>query len=63
VAADVVIDEDNSIAAPHVCTRCSAQSLLSVVGYCAECVADMGLRHPDEYEAFKADVARTYGRK
>jgi hypothetical protein len=71
VAADVAIDgaidggidEDERTAAPHVCTRCSAESLLSVVGYCAQCVADIGLRHPDEYETFKADVARTYGAK
>jgi hypothetical protein len=58
-----VIDADDPIAAPHVCIRCSTQSLLSVVGYCAECVADMGLRNPDEYQVFKADVASTYGRK
>jgi hypothetical protein len=62
VAAEVVTEDDRT-AAPHSCTRCSSQSLLSVVGFCAECVADMGLRHPDEYQAFKADVAKTYGRK
>lgn len=62
MAAEVVT-EDDRIAAPHSCIRCSTQSLLSVVGYCAECVADMGLRHPDEYQAFKADVTKTYGRK
>jgi hypothetical protein len=63
VPADVGIDEDDPIAAPHACIRCSGESLLSVVGYCAECVADMGLRHPDEYQTFKVDVATTYGRK
>jgi hypothetical protein len=62
VAAEVVT-EDDRIAAPHACIRCSNESLLSVVGYCAECVADMGLRHPDQYEVFKADVASTYGAK
>ncbi|GAA1241110.1 hypothetical protein GCM10009609_00850 [Pseudonocardia aurantiaca] len=63
MAADVLTEEDDPIAGPHACTRCSAESLLSVVGFCAACVADMGLRHPDEYQAFKTDVAKTYGRK
>ena len=63
MAADVLIEEDDPVAGPHACIRCSAESLLSVVGYCAACVADMGLQYPDEYQVFKADVAKTYGRK
>jgi hypothetical protein len=58
-----IVTEDDPIAAPHICIRCSAESVLSVVGHCADCVSDMGLRHPDEYAEFRAEVSRQYGRK
>lgn len=54
---------DESIAVPHACTRCAKQVLLGVVGRCADCIADMGLRHPDEYQVWKSDVGQKYGRK
>jgi hypothetical protein len=59
--ADVMTDDQ--IAQPRTCVRCSGLSLLGVVGRCADCVADMGLRHPDEYQAWKAEVQAEFGRK
>ncbi|OLT21594.1 hypothetical protein BJF78_08280 [Pseudonocardia sp. CNS-139] len=53
----------DALAAPHPCSRCGEPAMLSVVGFCAACVADMGLRHPDEYASFKSAVSATYGRK
>lgn len=47
----------NQIAEPLRCERCSeARTLIHVVGKCADCIADMGLRHPEEYQQFKRDV-------
>jgi hypothetical protein len=54
---------DTEIADKRPCVRCSRLALLSVVGRCPDCVAEMGLRHPDEYEQWKAEVQAEYGRK
>jgi hypothetical protein len=58
-----IVTADDPVAAPHICVRCSAESVLSVVGHCADCLSDMGLRHPGEYAEFRAEVARQHGRK
>jgi hypothetical protein len=56
--------EDNVMAEPRQCVRCSRVSLLWVVGRCADCVAEMGLQEDRaEYEAWKNDVQAEYGRK
>ncbi len=54
---------EDAIAQTHTCTRCAQESLLSVVGRCATCIADMGLRHPDEYQVWKADLNAEFGRR
>ncbi|WP_219415509.1 hypothetical protein [Pseudonocardia nigra] len=59
--ADVMTED--AIAQTHTCTRCAQESLLSVVGRCATCIADMGLRHPDEYQVWKADLNAEFGRR
>jgi hypothetical protein len=51
------------VAEPHTCTRCSGSALLAIVGRCAACIGEMGLRSPEEYGAWKADVNAEYGRK
>jgi hypothetical protein len=59
-----VVADENVIAEPRPCKRCSQASLLWVVGRCADCVAEMGLQDDRaEYEAWKADVLAEYGRK
>jgi hypothetical protein len=56
--------EDNVMAEPRPCVRCSRESLLWVVGRCADCIAEMGLRDDRaEYETWKAEVMAEYGRK
>jgi hypothetical protein len=54
---------DDELAQPHICTRCAQPVLLALVGRCAECIGELGLRHPQEYQVFKADVNAAYGRK
>jgi hypothetical protein len=56
--------EDNVMAEPRPCVRCSRVSLLWVVGRCADCVAEMGLQDDRaEYDTWKSDVQAEYGRK
>jgi hypothetical protein len=55
------VDED-TIVEPHVCVRCSQQALIGIVGRCADCIADMGLRHAEEYAAWKIEVSDSIGR-
>lgn len=47
---------DDAIAEPVPCVRCSSGALLTIVGRCANCIADMGLNHPAEREAWRAEV-------
>ena len=47
---------ETDIAEPITCVRCSGKTLLSVVGNCADCIGDMGLRHPEEYAEFRKRV-------
>jgi hypothetical protein len=59
----VTVDEQ-AIAEPRPCVRCSRLSLLSVVGRCADCISELGLGDdPAEFQAWKADVQAEYGRK
>jgi hypothetical protein len=59
-----VVVEENVMAEPRPCVRCSRVSLLWVVGRCADCVAQMGLQDDRaEYDAWKSDVQAEYGRK
>ena len=53
--------DTDTIAEPRPCTRCTQPCLLSVVGRCADCVADMFFHHAEDYQAFKAEVRATYG--
>jgi hypothetical protein len=55
------VDAD-TIAEPRPCTRCTQPCLLSVVGRCATCMADMYFHHTDEYRVWKVEVA-AYGTK
>ncbi|RZT86457.1 hypothetical protein EV383_3352 [Pseudonocardia sediminis] len=49
-------------AQPVACSRCStATTLLHIVGNCADCLADMGLNHPEQFTEFKAQVLAKYG--
>jgi hypothetical protein len=64
ICAVTVVADENAIAEPRPCMRCSRVSLLWVVGRCADCVAEMGLRDDRaEYDEWKADVQAEYGRK
>ena len=38
-------------------------SLIGILGRCADCISDMGLRHPDDYAAWKVEVTESIGRK
>lgn len=50
------------LAEPVPCTRCSeATTLLHIVGNCADCLADMGLHHPEQFAAFTQAVLERYG--
>ena len=57
---EAVLDAD-AIATPHTCVRCSCSCLLAVAGRCADCIADMGLRHSDEYQVWKTEVREEFG--
>jgi hypothetical protein len=57
------VDKLDAIAQLRPCVRCSKSCLLWVVGRCADCIADMWFRAPDEYRRWKADVAEEFGRK
>jgi hypothetical protein len=60
----VTAADHNVMAEPRSCVRCSRGSLLWVVGRCADCVAEMGLKDDrTEYDTWKADVQAEYGRK
>lgn len=53
---------DTDLAQPVPCVRCSsAATLLHIVGNCADCLADMGLRHPEDYAEFQRQVLQTFG--
>ena len=59
----VTVDEE-AMAEPRVCVRCSGQSLVAVVGRCADCIAQLGLSdETSEYEAWKSEVQAEFGRK
>jgi hypothetical protein len=51
------------LAQPHTCTRCARPTLLAIAGRCAACIGEMGLRHPQEYQSWKADVNSAFGRR
>ena len=56
--------DDQAIAEPRTCVRCTRTSLLSVVGRCADCIAQLGLGdETTEYEAWKSEVQAEFGRK
>lgn len=53
---------ETDLAEPVPCTRCSAATtLIHIVGNCADCLADMGLRHPEQFAEFKRQVLARYG--
>jgi hypothetical protein len=56
--------DDEAIAEPRPCVRCSRLALLSVVGRCADCISEMG-RDGDsaDYQEWKSDVRAEFGRK
>ena len=59
----VTVDED-VLAEPRPCARCSQPSLLWVAGRCADCIAQLGLRDDSaEYQSWKDDVRTEFGRK
>jgi hypothetical protein len=59
----VTVDEE-AVAAPRVCVRCSGQSLVAVVGRCPDCIAQLGLgADPAEYQVWKSEVQAEFGRK
>jgi hypothetical protein len=51
------------LAEPRSCVRCAQLSLIGILGRCADCIADMGLRHQDEYAVWKVEVTESIGRK
>lgn len=51
---------DTTPALPLTCVRCGGLAMLRVAGRCADCIADMGLRHPLEYARWMADVRALY---
>lgn len=59
---DFGLDADTN-AELRPCTRCSEPCLLSVVGRCATCIADLYFNHPDDYRDWKAEVRAVYGAK
>ncbi|OZM84107.1 hypothetical protein [Pseudonocardia sp. MH-G8] len=59
----VTADED-VLAEPRPCARCSQPSLLWVAGRCADCIAQLGLQDDSaEYRSWKDDVRTEFGRK
>jgi len=52
----------DKVAAEHyTCTSCARRAHFAVVGRCADCIGEMGLRSPEEYQAWKADVNGEFG--
>jgi hypothetical protein len=51
------------LAEPRSCVRCAQLSLIGILGRCADCISDTGLRHPEEYAAWKVEVTESIGRK
>lgn len=47
-------------AAPIPCGRCGQPVLLCPGGRCADCIADIGLRHPEEHAAWHVELRRQY---
>ena len=59
VTADLAERPDDALASPAEpvpCSRCSNGALLTIVGRCADCISDMGLRHPEEREAWRQEL-------
>lgn len=55
--------EDTTTALPQTCVRCDTLALLRIVGHCGNCAADMGLRHPEDYARWRAEVKKEFGVK
>jgi len=47
---------NDTTALPQTCVRCSQLALLRVAGRCADCVRDMGINHPAEHAAWRAEL-------
>lgn len=47
-------------AAPIQCGKCGKPVLLCVGGRCADCIADIGLNHPEAHAAWHAELRRRY---
>lgn len=52
---------DTTTALPQTCARCQQLALLRLAGRCAECIADMGLRHPAEHAAWREEISAAIG--
>lgn len=52
---------DDQPAQLHECSRCARPALLRIVGRCADCIAELYFRHPEEYATFRRDVEAEYG--
>lgn len=48
-------------ALPQTCVRCGQLALLRLAGRCAECIGDMGLNHPAEHAAWRAELSEAVG--
>lgn len=53
--------KDDTTALPQTCVRCSGLAMLRIVGRCADCIADMGLRQPAEHARWLAEVKDVIG--
>lgn len=50
-------DGDDTTALPQTCVRCKQLALLRLAGMCADCIGDMGLNHPAEHAAWRAEIS------
>lgn len=54
---------DDEKARPAVCGRCGAHVLITIADRCADCIAEMGLHHPEEHTVWRAEVKERYTRR
>lgn len=51
----------DELAVERPCDRCRRPALLRIAWICADCVADLGLRHPEQHAEWRDEVRRWTG--